>query len=261
MLKIEVLYSEVANLFGDVANIRYLEKSIPDCEVVYTTLQEKPAFTDPEAGIDLLYMGPMPEFVQELAIKALLPYRDELKAYIESGRVGLFTGNAWEVLGQYIEKDDGSRIQALGLHPGHAVRRMMQRYNSLYLGRLALPADPAAQSSLAYQTGLKEDGSPLDIIGFKSQFSQTVGVPGSLRAFRTVRECDAEHTGTDEGVRMGNFFGTYLLGPFLIVDIPFTKYLFGLLGFPDTKPAFEEDAMYCYEKRMEDFLDPTKDFH
>ena len=28
-MKIEILYNEVANLFGDTANLRYLEKSFP----------------------------------------------------------------------------------------------------------------------------------------------------------------------------------------------------------------------------------------
>ena len=37
---IEVLYPEVANLFGDLANIRYLEKILPEVTFHYTHLQE-----------------------------------------------------------------------------------------------------------------------------------------------------------------------------------------------------------------------------
>lgn len=37
-IKIEVLYSEIANLFGDIMNIRYLEKCIPGAQVIYLSL-------------------------------------------------------------------------------------------------------------------------------------------------------------------------------------------------------------------------------
>ena len=43
-MTVEILYSEVCNLFGDIGNIRYLEKSLPDSEFIYTRLGEKPYF-------------------------------------------------------------------------------------------------------------------------------------------------------------------------------------------------------------------------
>jgi len=42
-MKIEVLYPEVGNLFGDLANISYLEKCV-DAKVIYTSLKDKPKF-------------------------------------------------------------------------------------------------------------------------------------------------------------------------------------------------------------------------
>ena len=32
-MKIEILYPEIANLFGDLANIKYMMASIPDCKI------------------------------------------------------------------------------------------------------------------------------------------------------------------------------------------------------------------------------------
>lgn len=267
MLKIEILYPEVANLFGDLFNIKFLEKSIKESYagagtdagigvgagtvadagenaddvvgVINTSLKETPRFI--EGDIDLVYMGPMPEYAQELAIDALRPHAEAIKSLIDAGKVFLFTGNAFEIFSEYIEKDDGSRIDGLGIFPGHAVRRMMARYNSLYLGKL--------------------DSENMDIIGFKSQFSKMYDVPLDIKAFHTIRECEAEDTAVDEGVRIKNFFGTYLLGPFLIVCPNFTKYLISLMGIEEPKLAYEDYTMYCYEERMKDFLDPSKDFH
>ena len=247
-VRIEVLFSEAANLYGDLFNIKYLAKSINEsgCEadVSYTDLKSTPSFVYED--VDMVYMGPMPEYVQELAIEALMPHKKKLLKLVEDGKVLLFTGNAFEVLGEYIEKDDGSRIECLGIYKGHAVRRMMARYNSLYLGKFS---DPAA--------GIED----MDIIGFKSQFSKTYDVPAERALFRTVRECEPEDTARDEGVRVNNLFGTYLLGPFLIVCPNFTKYLMRLLGIDEPRLTYEEEAMYCYDERMKDFLDPTKDFH
>mgnify|MGYP003184844404 FL=1 len=45
-IKIEVLYGEFANLFGELQNVNYLKSCIPDAEVIYTGLHDKPAFAD-----------------------------------------------------------------------------------------------------------------------------------------------------------------------------------------------------------------------
>jgi len=240
-IRIEVLFPEVACLYGDLFNVKYLASSIgesgAEAEVINTSLKDKPAFAD--GNVDMVYMGPMPEYAQELALEALKPFAARIRELIDKGKVFLLTGNAFELFGEYIERDDGSRIECLGIHKGHAVRRMMARYNSLYLGKFG----------------------DMDIIGFKSQFSKTYDVPDANALFRTVRECEPEDSARDEGVRIRNYFGTYLLGPFLIVCPNFTKYVMKLLGLEEPRLTYEDYAMYCYDERMKDFLDPTKDFH
>ena len=89
-IKIEVLYSEIANLFGDIMNIRYLEKCIPGAQVIYTGLNDVPAFTNDD--ISMIYMGPMTEHSQELVIDALKPYKDDIKRCIENNVVFILTG-------------------------------------------------------------------------------------------------------------------------------------------------------------------------
>ena len=41
MIKIEVLYPEVCNLYGDLFNIKFLEKSIEDVKIINTKLTEE----------------------------------------------------------------------------------------------------------------------------------------------------------------------------------------------------------------------------
>ena len=56
-----------------------------------------------------------------------------------------------------------------------------------------------------------------------------------------------------EGVRYKNFFGTYLLGPFLIENPYFTEYLLKILGEKDAKPAYFCDAEAAYKARLAEF--------
>ena len=150
-ITIEVLYGEFANLFGELQNVNYLKDCMPEATVIYTGLYDKPAFTEGRAN--LVYMGAMTENQQELAIQALKPYKKELEEQIEAGTVFLFTGNAVEIVEQYIENEDGSRIEGLGIFNTYAKRDMMHRYHSLVFGQY-------------------ED---IKLVGFKAQFSHSYG--------------------------------------------------------------------------------------
>ena len=95
-MKIEILYPEIANLYGDLANIKYIMASTPDCKVIGTDLNTKPAFLT-ESDIDLVYMGTMTENSQLVAMEHLAPFKDEIRASIEKGQRFLMTGNAFEI--------------------------------------------------------------------------------------------------------------------------------------------------------------------
>jgi hypothetical protein len=60
-------------------------------------------------------------------------------------------------------------------------------------------------------------------------------------------------------VRRGNFIGTSLLGPLLIVNPHFTRSLLAQLD-PDSEPtlAHEEFALDAYEARLADFRDSRR---
>ena len=70
-MKIEMLYPEVCNLFGDISNIKYLKKCLPDAEIIKTEINSEPAFVTQD--IDMIYMGPMPENIQMLDIHLNIP--------------------------------------------------------------------------------------------------------------------------------------------------------------------------------------------
>ena len=236
MLKIEVLFPEICNLFGNMYNIKYLEKSVQDIEIIYTSLTDTPKFVDEK--VDMIYMAPMTENSQELVIEKLKPYTDKIKELIEQNQLFLVIGNALEILGKYIENEDGSRIEGLGITDLYAKRDMMHRYNSLFLGKI-------------------ED---IKIVGFKSQFAKSYGDNSSNYLFDALKGPGINEASKFEGIRINNFMGTYVLGPILVLNPYFTKYLLKLIGIKDINLAYEEEAVSCYKIRLKEFENPETNY-
>jgi lipid II isoglutaminyl synthase (glutamine-hydrolysing) len=247
-LTIEVLFPEIANLHGDNANIGYLSQCRPDARVIRTGLTEIPAFVS--EPVDLVYLGPMTEHGQLKAIERLLPHRDRIEALIESGTVFLFTHNALEVLGTRIRNDDMNYdVSGVGIFELESRVRMFDRYNGKVLGTV------------------REVGNEHPVLGYKSQFSMVSEVGSaavsdreSLSGFLTADRGIGRNSGTaTEGVRRGNFFGTSLIGPILIVNPYFTRAMLTLLD-PHSEPtlAHEKLALAAYQARLNDFRDPRR---
>lgn len=235
MLRVEVLYPEVCNLFGNTYNIKYLEQSVKDIEIINTSLNDEPTFV--KENVDLVYMAPMTEKTQELVIEKLKHYTEIIKKQIQENKVFLMIGNALEVFGKYIENEDRSKIEGLGITNLYAKRDMMNRYNSLFLGEL-------------------EGKETIKIVGFMSQFAKSYGDNSKNYLFKALRGPGLNDT-KFEGVRINNFMGTYVLGPILVFNPDFTKYLLKLLGVKNPKLAFEKEAFDAYNIRLKEFENPN----
>ena len=233
-MKIEVLYPEICNLFGDAMNAEYLHRALPEAEFIKTSLKGRPAFAD--GKVDLIYMGAMTESGQSLVAEALGAYRERIFELIDGGTVFLVTGNALELFGTRIENEDGTFIETLGLFKLHSKRQMMKRYSSIYLGTFG----------------------EMDIVGFKSQFAHIYSddeeaVPA---LFQTLRGAGRKPGQTEEGVRINNFFATSILGPLLLLNPPFTRCILSLLGIEDRELPYEKEAIEAFEARVLEFKDP-----
>ena len=226
---IEELFPEIANLYGDTGNVRYLKKCLPDAEFVKDYLNEEPFFNKTKPS--LIYMGPMSEHAQELVIDRLMPYKERLKELIDEGVVFLLTGNAAEVFYKEIENEDGSKIPCLNIFDFTAKRKMFNRYNRHVMGKM----------------------DDITIVGYKNQFTHSYG-DNSKGYFFKVERGDGLYPGNEfEGVRKNNFFGTYLLGPILIQNPYFTEYILKLMGVREPKLAFKDTIVAAYERRLSEY--------
>ena len=231
-MRIEVLFPEYCNLFGDLFNVKYLQLCLPGAERLDTSLREVPRL---EPG-GLIYMGPMSERTQERVIKKLTPYRDRLKELIDGGTAFLLTGNAMETLGSYILREDGSKLQGLGLLPIYAKRDLMHRHNSVFLG----------------------DWQGQEVTGFKSQFTMAWPEDGAEGLFTVKKGVGLNKKCPYEGLRVNNLFATYLQGPILPLNPCFAKGVLSAMDAPDTELAFSKEAEAAYQARIADFRTKVK---
>ena len=225
---IEILFPEFCNLYGDISNMKYLQKCIPEANFIETNFGEEPAFV--KNDVDLIYMGPMTEKMQEKVIEKLKPYKQRIEELIEKNTVFLITGNAIEIFGKYIENEDESKIEALGIFDIYSKRNMMKRHNSNFIGKY-------------------ED---IEIVGFKSQFTQSYGNNEENYFSKVEKGIGLNPESILEGIQKNNFIATYLIGPILILNPEFTKKILEKMGIEEPKIAFEQDVKNAYEQRLKE---------
>ncbi len=228
-MKIEVLYPEICCLFGDKANMRYFEMCLPEAEFVKTPVSEMPLFLTED--VDMVYFGSCSESNQERIISRLKGKEDRIKELINKGTVFLMTGNSFEILGDYIKTPDGEKIEALNLFDFYCERTIPKRNNSLFLGEF----------------------NGMEIVGYTSRFSHCYGIKESDAFVKVEKGLGSSVESKIEGVKRNNLFGTYLLGPFLIQNPKFTKYLLELLGVKEPKLVFDDEALDAYKIRCAEF--------
>lgn len=228
MKTVEYVFAPYCNIYGEFYNMEYLRKSSEEIEIIKSSHREEPYFLSKH--VDMIYMGCMTEDKQEKAIDLLMPHREKIKNLIEDGTIFLVTGNSIELFGEYIV-DDGRKIPGLGIFDFHSVRQMNNRHNSLFVGNF----------------------KDMKILGHKSQYSMAYG--DFNNEFMNLDRGNGMNTDTKkEGIWYKNFYGTYSLGPFLVLNPLFTKYILRQLGVSDDL-KFEKEIMEAYEYRLSDFLD------
>ena len=228
-MKIEVLYPEICCLFGDKANMRYFEMCLPDAEFIKTPVSEMPRFLTED--VDMVYFGSCSESNQERILSRLKGYEARINELIDKGVIFLMTGNTFEIMGKYIEKPDGEKIDGLGIFDFYAKRTIPKRYNSLFLGKFG----------------------EMEIVGYTSRFSHCYNIDEKDNFLTVTKGYGSTVDAKTEGIRRNNLFGTYLLGPFLIQNPMFTAFLMKKLGCEEPELAFKDDIIKAYEVRLSQF--------
>ncbi len=187
-IKILHLFPRLMSLYGEYGNVAVLKAALEKlgCSV---TVAEFEQGTPDFAGYDLIYMGSGTEDNLMVALERLAPYGEAVKSSIAAAH-WLATGNAMALFGKTITRGE-NKSDALGV--------------------------------FEYDT-LVEDGKRF--LGDVLTQERTLGFINTSCVYTGIREplhqlCLNPKLGNDkklaaEGIRVGKFTGTQLIGPYLV---------------------------------------------
>ncbi len=232
-MKIEILYPELCCLYGDKGNTLFLQQCLPDAEFIYTQLNDKPEFLVND--VDLCCMYSMSEASQERILDRLMQWKDEIAEKFKNNKtLFLLLGNAMELFGQYIQHEDGTKVTTLGIYDTYTVRHAPSRFNTLIQAKF-------------------ED---MTLLGYTSRFSDTYGITEELSMCQVEIGTGSSPDSKLEGIRQNRVIATYLLGPLLVANPDFTKWLLTQLGIDNPNLPYSDALYQSYECKRKEFQQP-----
>ena len=219
---IEILYSDICNLYGDRGNILFLKENLSNSTIVETRVNEVPYFVN--HNVDMLYMGSASEAKQSMIIDRLKPYKDRIIELINQDKMFLLTGNSLEIFAKNIYEKGIVINTGLAILDVEVERNYQKRVNSIFKGK--------------YQD--------LTILGFQSQFdSYKSNMEPLFEMEYGINSFSKKHF---EGVKYKNLIATTLLGPLLILNPEFSLKILNM-----TELKYQSQLFSAYNKRLEDF--------
>lgn len=207
-MKLLHFYYDIMDLYGDYANISALERlfknSGTECTVDKLSFTDNPSFDD----YDFIYIGSGTERNRNVVMEDIRKYTDSLKAFIDSGKPVLMTGNSFEMLGKTITDAEGKVHEGLGIFDFAVTEQNRTRTT----GDAVFTADFLEKP----------------LVGFINKCSEMDGISEPL--FSVKMGLGNKNDGETEGIRKNNFFGTHLTGPVLIKNPHFLVYLAELIA-------------------------------
>ena len=235
---IEVLYPEFGNQAGDNGNALYLRACLPGATFVETAYGQEPAFATQDVAAVVL--GGMTEAHQELAARALKPYAARLAELADAGVPMLFTHSGAEILGSTFGTVGGGAAQGLGVLNVATRLDMPKRYICSLVGSFDAGADT----------------EPLQVLGFKIQFTQMRGDNALAPFVKVERGWGLAEGSTLEGFCRGGLIATWILGPILPTNPDFARWFCERITGKPVQIAFEKEARAAYEVRCAELTKP-----
>ena len=204
--KIAYLYYDLMNLYGENGNIRYLEKKLKEQDIdVQIDLLSIPDKIDYKK-YDFYYIGAGSEKNELLVLEDMLKQKEDIIKAINNKKFFLVTGNALELFGKKLVID-GNEYNAINAY-----------------GYEVFPEKERIVGEQYYKCDLINHS----VIGFQNRYSVINSIGEDIDTLFDVVDGVSYDGGYDvkkEGIKYNNFYGTYLIGPFLVRNPYFTDYL------------------------------------
>ncbi len=187
-VKILHLYYDIMNLYGEYGNIKILEQHLKDQGFEAIVDKKSIGETKDLKQYDFIYMGCGTERNQQAILQDILKEKEELQSVMESGKVILFTGNSYEILGKSI--DGKPALEFFEFETEHKEKRKTP--------------DVICTSEI-----LKNK-----VVGFINTMSVIKNNDKPL--FKIEWNSESNKENEPDGIIYKNLMGTHLIGPLLI---------------------------------------------
>lgn len=223
MIRILYLYHDLMTLYGDNGNIRVLERYLKDQGEDVTIDRRSVGQILDISSYDFIYCGCGMERSRNAALKHLISYKEDMKKAFSEGKVILFTGNAWQMLGNSIKTAEGDKLEGLGLFDFDVTEQSEKRYVGDVLGHVK---------------GFEEI-----FVGFINRCSR---VDNLTDPYMTIDKVIGNIPDKYDGIYQNNLFGVSLNGPLLVKNPHFARMIVSLL-VKDYKPIDYENERRGYQ--------------
>ena len=105
-IKIAHLFPDILNLYGDMGNIRALEYRLRARNIEVNTVSVNISDEIDLSQFDIVFLGGGGDHETSIALKRLFDYKNEITAYIESGKVFVAACSGFYMLGKELYLND-----------------------------------------------------------------------------------------------------------------------------------------------------------
>lgn len=232
-LTITHLYPKLLNLYGDTGNIECL---VQRCRWrgIRARVQNVTPNSEVPQSTDIVFAGGGADLGQSVVSKDLQERKIWLKELADSGCAGLFICGTYQLLGNYYQSADGSKLEGISIFDA-------------YTKHFGTDKPRCVGDITVKQTKTLKLQTNHNLVGFENHGGRTYLGEKAQPLGKVIKGYGNNGEDKTEGAIYNNFFGTYLHGPILPKNPHFADYLIKL--------ALEEKYEEKIElERLEDIL-------
>ncbi len=220
-IKILHLFPRLLSLYGEYGNVAVLKAVLENngCAVTVTECEDGSA---DYSAYDFIYVGSGTEDNLMVALQRLMPHASAVKESIEAGKVWLATGNAMALFGKSVTR--GEEAPGVGAFDYHTTVDDSKRF----LGDVITANEPAT-------------------LGFINTSCIYTGIEKPLLELYLNKDLGNDKKTPADGIREKNFFGTQLIGPFLVKNPHYMETVCTLLTDGEVVVAKDSNMVKAYE--------------
>lgn len=204
-LTLAYLYYDLLNLYGENGNIKILKSQLENqgikLTIKFLSIDDDLNFNE----YDFVYIGAGIETNQFIVLKHLIKYKNEISESIENGKIFLATGNSIELFGKHILHNN-KKVKCLNIFSYETKHEIFKMTDESYFNTPEFK---------------------LPFIGFQNQVGAMKNI--DYPWFEVMRGVGSHPNSKREGIHYKNFYGTYMIGPLLVRNPHFLKYIIKLI--------------------------------